>query len=61
MAQISNSISSDSKSIAYAAARDSAAMKVIALVTTLFLPATFVAVSSFETCFSSMSGRWSVC
>lgn len=45
MTVISNSISSDSKQIALAAARDSAAMKSIALLTTFFLPATFVAVS----------------
>jgi hypothetical protein len=36
----------DSKELAEASKRDSAAMKIIAVLTTLFLPGTFIAVSS---------------
>jgi len=35
----------DSKEIAAASQRDSSAMKIIAMLTTLFLPGTFIAVS----------------
>lgn len=38
-------VAKDSRAIAVATARDSAAMQVIAAVTILFLPATFTAVS----------------
>jgi len=36
----------DSKEVAEASKRDSSAMKIIAVLTTLFLPGTFIAVSS---------------
>jgi hypothetical protein len=39
-------IAKDSKELAEASKRDSAAMKIIAVLTTIFLPATFLAVSS---------------
>lgn len=39
-------LAEDSKAVAMATARDSAAMRVIAVVTILFLPATFTAVRS---------------
>jgi hypothetical protein len=42
-------LAEDSKSVALATARDSAAMRVIAVVTILFLPATFTAVSNLLT------------
>jgi hypothetical protein len=41
-------IARDSRSVALATARDSAAMRVIAAVTVLFLPATFTAVSNLK-------------
>jgi FixJ family two-component response regulator len=44
--QIMLQVAEDSKAVALATARDSATMRVIAGVTILFLPATFVAVSS---------------
>lgn len=40
-------IARDSNSVAESTARDSAAMRVIAAVTVLFLPATFTAVSPY--------------
>jgi hypothetical protein len=43
--QLMLQIAEDSKAVALATARDSAAMRVIAGVTILFLPATFIAVS----------------
>lgn len=39
-------IARDSRSVALSTARDSASMKVLAVVTVLFLPATFTAVSN---------------
>lgn len=39
-------VADESRAVALATARDSAAMRVIAAVTVLFLPATFTAVSS---------------
>ena len=48
------SISEDQKRIALAATRDSAAMRIVAAITTVFLPATFTAVS----CYSSITGAW---
>ena len=44
--QIMLRIAEESRTVALATARDSAAMRVIAAVTILFLPATFTAVSN---------------
>ena len=44
--QLMLQIAQDSRAVAVSTARDSAAMRVIAGVTILFLPATFVAVST---------------
>jgi hypothetical protein len=44
--RISRSVAEDSSAVAVAAKRDSSAMKTIAVLTTVFLPATFVAVST---------------
>jgi hypothetical protein len=43
--EINIGLSKDSKELAAASKRDSSAMKIIAFLTTLFLPGTFVAVS----------------
>lgn len=43
--QLMLQIAEDSRAVALATARDSAAMRVIAIVTIVFLPATFTAVS----------------
>lgn len=47
-AELMIEIARDSRSVALATARDSAAMRVIAAVTVLFLPATFTAVSDLK-------------
>ena len=43
---LNRGIAEDSRQLAEASKRDSSAMKIIAFLTALFLPATFVAVSS---------------
>ena len=45
---LNRGIAEDSKQLAEASKRDSSAMKIIAFLTTVFLPGTFVAVSIFS-------------